>query len=339
MSLFAVTIGINKYSNSGLQRLRGAVADAKSIVQFLTESGVPLDRIRSLYDEQATREAIKSELQSLANNPVIKENDPILVYFAGHGNNDRAPSSWGNWDDEWVQSLLPYDFNEPDDHDGVICGIPDRSLGTILRSIADAKGNNITVILDCCHSGSGTRCANTLIRSGPLCKIPIPPDLDNDLFPATVRSANPQAALPKFRHQGMKSHVLLAACKPEEVAHEEEAQGRFTRELLVTLRSLDIKSVTYLELIRCLKPLPSQNPQCEGIGDRLLFNNDIRSVKGYYRAKANNSSGGPRLQVEAGRIHGITDDTIFDVWADFLLEYNAHVMVSSLHLIVVTEIH
>ncbi|KAH6911977.1 caspase domain-containing protein [Coprinopsis sp. MPI-PUGE-AT-0042] len=325
--LFALTIGIDEYLDEDTGNLKGAASDADSVVQLLIEKGVASERIRSLRNKQATRIAIRRELTDLITNPSIEENDPIVIYFAGHGNNMLTPKEWKNWDSE-VQCLVPHDFNEPDGKGGIIHGIPDRALGTILHRIANAKGNNITVILDCCHSGSGTRNAGTLVRSAPPSRKPIPANIDEDLFSGEAFSLTRGAhVLPKFRHHGIESHILLAACKPEELAHEFQGQGQFTAALLHALKSLDIGSITYSELVRQFKVLPRQNPQCEGKVDRLLFSNDLRSMKGYYTAKLelvkDDTTKKPKgaktpkklqFQVEAGLIHGITADAVFDIW-------------------------
>jgi hypothetical protein len=59
--------------------------------------------------------------------------------------------------------------------------------------------------------------------------------------------------------------------------------------------------------------------------DRVLFSNDLRSMKGYYIAKLElvkdrtikraKKAEKPQLQVEAGLVHGITADSVFDIWA------------------------
>jgi hypothetical protein len=72
----------------------------------------------------------------------------------------------------------------------------------------------------------------------------------------------------------------------------------------------------------------SQNPQCEGRVDRVLFSNDLKSIKGYYTAKlelvkdrtattakGTTSERKPRLQAEAGLVHGGASDAVFDIWA------------------------
>jgi hypothetical protein len=91
----------------------------------------------------------------------------------------------------------------------------------------------------------------------PPSKQPIPADLDGDLFSREARAA---FILPKFRHQGIESHILLAACKAEEVAWECGKRGAFTDALLLALKSLDIRSITYSELVGRFKILPGYVP-------------------------------------------------------------------------------
>ncbi|KAG2006041.1 hypothetical protein CC2G_002392 [Coprinopsis cinerea AmutBmut pab1-1] len=306
--IFALIIGIDEYLDPKIRRLRGAVADADSFAEYLTTRlDVPTERIRNLRNGQATRNAIKHELISLKINDKIKKDDPILIFFAGHGNDAPAPPEWSNWGSN-VQSLTPHDYGQRDYEGGIVQGLPDRTLGTILKELANAKGNNITVILDCCHSGSGTRSIDPSVRCAPTAAHLIPADLDSDVIPITRGVTE----LPKFRHQGLQSHVLLAACLPEELAHELQTQGRgaFTYALLNALYLLDSVDTTYADLMRRLTHLPRQNPQCEGNSNRMLFSNIVRSMKGCYIAKLEKD----KLVIEAGIINGVTSATVFDLW-------------------------
>lgn len=141
--LFALVIGIDEYLDPYTPRLDGAVSDADRVAEYLTSRLlIPRSRIKNLRRSEATRSAIKKELLGLAENPSIGRDDPILIYFAGHGNDLEAPPEWKDWDSR-VQSLLPYDYAQPDGEGGTIQGLADRSLGTILKKVADAKGNNI----------------------------------------------------------------------------------------------------------------------------------------------------------------------------------------------------
>jgi hypothetical protein len=48
-----------------------------------------------------------------------------------------------------------------------------------------------------------------------------------------------------FAHQGLRSHVLLAACGSEELAYETEGSGDFTAALLKTLKQYGAEKTTY----------------------------------------------------------------------------------------------
>jgi len=88
--LFALIIGINDYDN--VRSLRGAVADALSFKDYL-ENGlkVPTQQIYTLLDKSASRSAIIEAFKSLRDDGRIQEGDPILIYYAGHGNEMPSP--------------------------------------------------------------------------------------------------------------------------------------------------------------------------------------------------------------------------------------------------------
>ncbi|PVF95454.1 hypothetical protein CPB86DRAFT_711227, partial [Serendipita vermifera] len=147
-SVFALIIGIDKYLNSRYQ-LCGAVNDARDMVHYL-KTNLPSSTIRSLYNQHATRRSIIRELDNLITNTRIKHQDPILIFYAGHGAEAIPPASW-NTQGQKVQMIIPHDY---DDNHNVIT---DQGFATLLQELASAKGDNITVIFDCCHSGSMTR--------------------------------------------------------------------------------------------------------------------------------------------------------------------------------------
>ncbi|EIM84388.1 uncharacterized protein STEHIDRAFT_36991, partial [Stereum hirsutum FP-91666 SS1] len=149
--LYAVIIGINKYQH--IEHLSAAVADANAVRSFLeTSMCVPKQRISTLLDEAATRANILGQLQQLANTDVIQRDDPILIFYAGHGAQTELLGG------ETIEMICPYDFRaDGDSKDASAQGIPDFTLGHLLNRISMAKGNNVTVIFDCCHAGSATR--------------------------------------------------------------------------------------------------------------------------------------------------------------------------------------
>ncbi|PBK85084.1 hypothetical protein ARMGADRAFT_891599, partial [Armillaria gallica] len=103
-------------------------------------------------------------LHSLTTNPAIRCGDPIIIYFAGHGTcylwteEDVDIESEEDHDSEcpqdFVEALCPVDRNTFDVSGSFITDITDRELNATLTQISSTKGNQITFILDCCHTSS-----------------------------------------------------------------------------------------------------------------------------------------------------------------------------------------
>jgi uncharacterized caspase-like protein len=141
--LFALVIGINKYKELR-PRLSGAVPDANAMIEFLS-SKTSASRILSLKDKQATRKSIIDAFKTLSRSKEIEKNDPIVIYFAGHGGEAQIQGQ-----EEMTQIILPYDASPREqDEDGlpVIFGIPDFEIRRLLNDIAVEKGNNIVSFL------------------------------------------------------------------------------------------------------------------------------------------------------------------------------------------------
>ncbi|KIM20623.1 hypothetical protein M408DRAFT_33545, partial [Serendipita vermifera MAFF 305830] len=283
-SLFALTIGIDEYKSSTIDALCGAVADAKAVKRYLEESlGVPTSQMVTLYNAEATRNTIVQSIRALKTDPRIQKDDPILIFYAGHGGTIPAPSGWDAGSDE-IQILISYDTGCKN-KGRTVCGIPDRTLNFLLHQLSKEKGNNITVIFDCCHAGSLTR---------------------NDRSLTSVP--------PKFLTTGLSSHVLLAACGQNEKAKENpiKNRGEFTMALLNTLMSVGADQVTYKDLIQRLPILPDQNPQCEGHHqDDVLFRSKVPSHRcQLYAVRVEDGE----YILEAGSVHGITKGSMFDIY-------------------------
>jgi len=144
LSLFALIIGINKYKNANMTTLKGAVADADLIQDYLEgHLNVPKSHIRNLRDVEATRAAIVSAFHALRADPRIKNGDPILIYYAGHGGETNPPNGWdAGGADKKIQMLLPHDYGT-DINNAEVHGIPDRTISVLINELAKEKGDNI----------------------------------------------------------------------------------------------------------------------------------------------------------------------------------------------------
>ncbi|KAJ2926775.1 hypothetical protein H1R20_g10308, partial [Candolleomyces eurysporus] len=323
--LWALIIGINDYADKKLA-LSGAVADANAMKKYLeTSLKVPESRIVNLRDQDATRSNIISAFEGLRDNDDIKKQDPILIYYAGHGT-EVWPKSGG----KKMQTLIPVDY-VPEK----IFPIPDRTVASLINGIANKRGNNITVILDCCHSGSGTRGKKTDSSTVRGCGL-IPNDVPDDLD-AHIRKANPEpepeptadstarglASATGFAVWGMRSHILLAACSANEEAREDFraasgqapiARGRFTNALLELFKTVPPNQITYAEVLTKILPIEGQNPQCEGFyNNRILFDGKVGPpTRKAYEVRFD--SKGKIYILEGGKAHGITDGAEFTLY-------------------------
>ncbi|KAJ1301307.1 hypothetical protein OPQ81_003709 [Rhizoctonia solani] len=319
---------------------------------FTQDLGVPDDRFLCLFDEKATRDAILTAfVKHLIENPAIKRHDPIVIYFAGHGDHMPAPAGWQTSDGR-VEMILPHDASSLDEHGHYIYGIPDLTLAFLLYKLSQAKGNNITVILDSCHSGSSTRdhgkirSRNSHDTNAP----PIPNELDGQVrrslsvdYPSEVEhNVTSKQESGSLMAPSLETHVLLAACRENELALEIQdieprtgqlgdplSGGVFTHVLLKELRRCDLATTSYTTLLRNLlvahreyrpnlsEPLPPQTFQCEGRNqDRLLFSVQYSISKG--KISLIQTSDRSVYRVRVGSAQGVVPGTEFGVFSSKL---------------------
>ncbi|KAK0505569.1 peptidase C14, caspase domain-containing protein, partial [Armillaria luteobubalina] len=160
----AVLIGINEYAS---YPLRGCVSDVRLMERYLTEDlGVPTNRVQLLVGSKEhlstddpmypSRVHIVGALLSLITNSKIVHGDNIIIYYSGHGS--YYPYHAEDDDEtEYIETLCPIDRDTPGENGEPVPDISDRELNSILSLISQAKGQCITVILDCCHSSSVSR--------------------------------------------------------------------------------------------------------------------------------------------------------------------------------------
>jgi hypothetical protein len=125
--------------------LRGCVNDVKNISSVLTSLfGFKKSEITQLLDQKATKKAIESGIKELVRE--AKSGDTVLIHYSGHGSN--VPDDNGDEADARDEILCPTDLDWKD---------PLRD--DWLRQQFDKlkPGVKLTVIMDCCHSGTNTR--------------------------------------------------------------------------------------------------------------------------------------------------------------------------------------
>lgn len=338
MQAWALLVGIERYQYDLVEPVPGALHDVANIEDYLVNDlGVPPAHIMILRNAEATRANILSAFWShIIDNPAIGNGDPIIFHFSGHGTRGPAPSSWPMaWTDReeadrLLEMIVCYDsVGDPRwGRHGRTSGIPDRTLGALLRKAAEKHGRNITVIFDCCNSGHGTR--NVSGAKGKYRKRSVDPvyvgalddsddqEIWNGDAPSGVRGSYLRGA---FVDRNEDTHVLLAACGRYEDCNGSPEGGFFTLALLDALRNPDIVPRTYSEILKAVqytlhgwfeqmrdtvplsdRPNP-QHPQCEGVNrDRILFENMAVDPARFAVQPCAESQA--LCIIEAGEVHG-----------------------------------
>ena len=304
------TLGIDNYQSGNTWNLESCVDDARSVRRWLSNDlHVPREQICMLTDAEATKRAIEDNFMShLVNNPAIENGDAILVYFAGHGSSVRPPRGWNNMT-RAVEVLCPYDHDSKSP-EGRIAGISDRSFHAMLRDLSKAKGDNITVILDCCFTSSASVTDRKHTRWTPTLKA-----RGDNLYAGLWSGArNNTADLPGgFVAASTKSYLILAAAQPGDIAIETKNGGLFTRAFLSVAETNPLHCLTYSDLVELVEEdMDGHRPALVGehqertIFDGIPFTADARFVP-------IDPCGDQTLRIDAGAIHGVVAGTEFTI--------------------------
>jgi hypothetical protein len=147
MASKAAICGINEYKS--VNHLQGCVNDVKSMQTLLTETyGFKPENIRTATNKEVTKTRVQDLHKWLFQD--VGAGDQVLFHFSGHGSqiDDRD----GDEDSDGVDELLclyDMDFNDPNTY------FLDDELRKWTQSCPN--GVRLTVVLDNCHSGTGTR--------------------------------------------------------------------------------------------------------------------------------------------------------------------------------------
>jgi metacaspase-1 len=229
----ALLVGINDYPGSG-NDLAGCVNDTANLRNLLQkEFGFEAAGIRVLTDAKATRAAILDGLESMV--AKASAGDVLVFHYSGHGtqvpdqDDDEA-------EDHLDEALCPHDFS----WDGV--WIRDDDLSDVFSRLP--KDVHLEVLLDSCHSGTGTReialgAGTKAVGSGIAATLAAkprtarrrylapPPSLAARVAAVRDRggAAGKVGTLSKAKPRGL-NHVLWAACKPDQYSADAQIGGK-----------------------------------------------------------------------------------------------------------------
>lgn len=224
----ALLVGINDYAPAGPggPDLRGCVNDVRLALNTL----VPMRVIqphpsftRILTDARATREAILAGLRWLLQPTARFER--LIFFYSGHGT--RTVDTSGDEIDHQDEAICPHDYATA----GLI---KDDDLAQIFKG---ARNGVLEVILDSCHSGTGTRelkALEALPEEETFGIRYVEPPVDQQFF-IDAGSDVPVRGFMKWETNLNRlavpvmsmNHVLWAACADNQTAAEARIGGQY----------------------------------------------------------------------------------------------------------------
>ncbi len=313
----ALLIGINHYvpppdykpsTSEGrmvIEDLHGCINDANAMYSIITSKfGFEQKNIDTLLDDSGTRDGILNAMNKLLEN--CNAGDIAFIFYAGHGSEVRNSLSFEA--DKKDQSIVPADFWKEGIRD-----IRDKELSKLFNEFLDKKVK-LTVIFDCCHSGSISRGPN--VRPDGLRYMPM----------ANWDSKDPSRySIPETR-PGDDFLIFSAAQSNEEAAeytdYDGVHHGAFTKALTEALnqQSVDASALDIFTSARAILKSygKSQEPIIGGSAERqqeTLFGIKKGKLSDYSFVAASGIIG-KQVQLQAGFALGLAKENELSMFSD-----------------------
>ncbi|CAH0033270.1 unnamed protein product [Clonostachys rhizophaga] len=242
------------------------------------------------------------------------QEDALVIYYSGHGGiaerDSEATSEKGR---RRLLYLIPVDFGESKEDDWR--GISDLELSKLLYR-ATKKTDNVTLILDCCHSTRMAR-APGIVKS-------IDPNDYPEILKHIAKMMDEGQFDVNFHHERNPKAICVVAAAETDSAYERSFQvsnsiiqmsvlvealdkalpGESEQNSRVSWRSIMLRIEDRLKL-NC----PSQSPQIEG--DDLRFAFSLEKTNPHGAIPISFYSGSPMLH--GGHLHGLKEKDVYGV--------------------------
>ena len=297
----ALLIGITDYTH--VKPLLGCVNDVRQMRAVLEENfGFPSASITLLENAAATRQGILDAWDALID--ATGTDDIVVIHYAGHGSQmtDENFEESGGLD----STIVPIDSEgwQGDNRD-----ISDDEIAARLEALG-ARTRFITLIMDCCHSGTITRDVfGSRGRSAPADLRP-PKARKPRAAPRLTAARGPSGWLPVT-----EKYVVISGCRDSEISEEYGFSdtgsvvhhGGLSHALLGELRKA-VPGTTYRDIFERAAAAftalsATQHPQLEGRADREIFG--MRDIVPTRFLRVSARSGGT-LTLGAGLAQGLT---------------------------------
>lgn len=319
--LYALLVGINEYhpQSEGVNPLAACLNDVEAMQNLLEKQYADLSpKVKTLLNEDATRQNIidsfRSHLRDQAN-----ENTTVLFYYSGHGGRQSLPKAFQKYVAGYrkEETLVCYDSRARIDGKFIEQDLADKELAILIEEVAN-KGAHVVIILDCCHSGSGTRSKSKITNIKAQ---------KREVEERAVKDALHRNYLDNYYENQLQekggitlpnsTHILLAGTQKEHVSWETYINGQLRGVFSYYLEQVLLENphLTYAELFSLVHPRVNQftqdfriiqNPQFEtyhffDAHSHFLTGAMVSENRRFYSLKMVRS----KWRIEYGEIHGL----------------------------------
>jgi hypothetical protein len=309
--VFCLLVGIDAYGPPINAPLEGCGNDVRALEQYLRGRLGESASIVTLTDEKATREGVVAGFRShLAQ---AGSGDIALFAYSGHGSQELPATEFAFGDASGkLQNLIVSDAGQEVDGK-FVWPLADKELGMLLDE-AGGRGAHVVAMLDCCHSGDGTRDAFVKVRQWD------PETRDGDAAITKLRGPRPldgflEGTLQHFQtRSATQQHVALTACQAAELAKElmvgDQHRGAFTATMIDVLETVgsnaDYRSVIAAVRARLERTVERQRPgvypvDAGSLGDGRFLDGTIEPAPPAF-LMTKTASG---WSIDAGAVHGL----------------------------------
>jgi len=287
--------------------------DIPLIKTALEGQGFDEKNIAILQDKDADKAGIIDAFNKLINN--VKEGDYVVVHYSGHGqqisddNNDEIDGL----DEALVSINAPSSYKAGKDYKGEE-HFRDEEFGELINELRAKVGKNgqVLVILDSCHSGTGTR-GDAKVRGG---KSPfIIPGQSNINKEANENGTGMNESSVKSRgnDDNLSPFILFAGAKFDELNYEtkdENGNGVGSLSFAVSKAFSEINtnstySSVFARILEIMADIaPKQTPMIEGDINYKVFNGDVVEQEYYYEIEKVIDN--TKIKINGGNVTGVS---------------------------------
>ena len=325
----ALLIGINKYKRRYIRDLQGCVNDVSLMKNVLTTKfNFKEQNIISLTDEQATSHAIRNAFDQLIS--ITQPNDIVVLHYSGHGS--QITDQEGDEPDGLDETILPHDTGRSS-YGHKNRDITDDHIFGLIKHL-NTKTPYVTLIFDCCHSGTMSRdpfgdADRWAEPDNPQPSDPhyhlLPPAYNNSPVIAQLKAAQ-EADRDSNNQSGWfppgEGYVLIAGCRDEEKSFERRLPGTDTRhglltyylcqELLEAEPNTSYRSIFEQAAAEVTRRQANQHPQMEGKRNRQLFGTATIQTMRYLTVDSRHNQ---QITLRGGAAHGLTKGSQWAIYA------------------------